>query len=448
MSIARSRALTLAALSALIAPAAFAADDNASQDARVRELEAKVAALETKQASNSKDVAATIDSVLRDAERRSQLLQNSANMGAGFDNGFYIAAGDAWTFRPGVNFQFWNVTNYRDDSEGDDDDEEMENGFEVHRLELMIGGTAFTKDLTYFFMWDTGNEGGSLTLLDAFVNYMFADAWGFRAGQFNDPVHHENLMDDWKLLAAERSLVDALLGGGVVDRTQGVALVYGNYAADNPVNAIVMFHDGFNQDNTNFQKQGPTGSDFGVAGRLEWKAMGTWDSYADFTAMGNKEDLLALGIAGDWTQFGDTDVFHGTADLQWENAAGLGAYIAGLVQHFDNSDGGTPGVDDDDATNWGVLVQANYLFNPAWELFGRVSYIDIDDDIDAGDDELSEWTLGLNYYLGNNGSAGHRAKVTIDLTYLPDGTPDITYRGFIGSDDDEWVLRGQFQLWI
>jgi hypothetical protein len=278
---------------------------------------------------------------------------------------------------------------------------------------------------------------------------MFADDWGFRAGQFNDPVHHENLLSDGRLLAAERSLVDALLGGGVVDRTQGVSLIYGGYNANNPVAVEVAFHDGFNQDNTDFQKQGENGSDFGVAGRLEWKAMGDWSAYNDFTAMGNKEDLLVLGVAGDWTQFGDTDVFHGTADLQWENAGGLGAYVAGLVQHFDNADGGTSG-DEDDPTNWGALGQINYLFNPAWEIFGRVSYTDFDDDGgDGGDDELSEWTLGLNYYLGNNGSAGHRAKVTIDLTYLPDGAPDGTqYKGFLPSADDEWVVRGQFQLWI
>src|SRR5215204_3477585 len=106
------------------AVATFAAD---AQPDRIAELEAKVAQLEAKQATDSKDVASTIDSVLRDAERRSQLLQNSSNMGAGYDNGFYISAGEGWTLRPGAFFQFRNVTNWRtdadDDGSGDGDDD-------------------------------------------------------------------------------------------------------------------------------------------------------------------------------------------------------------------------------------------------------------------------------------------------------------------------------------
>ena len=216
------RALFAAALSALAMPVIASADQ--ATDQKVKELEAKVAALESRQASDSRDVATAIDSVLRDAERRSQLLQNSANMGAGYDNGFFISAGEGWSLRPGVLFQFWNVTNFAEEADSDGDDE-IENGFEVHRLEFGLEGTAFTRDLQYAFVWDTGNTTGNLTLLDAFVRYMFADDWGFRAGQFKTPVHHEFLVHDGRLLAAERSLADQILSGGITDRTQGVSLI-------------------------------------------------------------------------------------------------------------------------------------------------------------------------------------------------------------------------------
>src|SRR3954463_802667 len=57
-----------------LSAAAWAADTTpatGASDAKIRELEAKVAALEMKQNQSSADVTATIDSVLRDAEQRS-----------------------------------------------------------------------------------------------------------------------------------------------------------------------------------------------------------------------------------------------------------------------------------------------------------------------------------------------------------------------------------------
>ena len=57
---------------------------------------------------------------------------------------------------------------------------------------------------------------------------------------------------------------------------------------------------------------------------------------------------------------------------------------------------------------------------------------------------------GVNYFLGDNGAAGHRAKFTVDFGFLPDGSPaDLPDLGYIGANgEDEWLLRAQFQLWI
>src|SRR5687768_17240799 len=122
------------------ATAAWADNATQAQDSKIQELEAKVAALESKQVQNQKDVAATIDAVLRDAERRSQLLATTGDNAAGYDNGFYLRQGDAFQLRPGAQFQFRNVTDYREDAAGGDD--EMENGFEIRRMKLELTGTA------------------------------------------------------------------------------------------------------------------------------------------------------------------------------------------------------------------------------------------------------------------------------------------------------------------
>jgi hypothetical protein len=316
-------------------------------------------------------------------------------------------------------------------------------------MKFSLDGYAVTKDVVYSFVWATDREGGGLVLEDAWVKYMFADDWGVRAGQFKDPVHHEELTSSKKQLAVERSMLNEILGGGLLDRTQGVTLVYGDHNANNPVNVEVGLTDGFNEENTNFIKHT---FDFGIAGRAEFKAMGDWKGYQDFSAMKNKENLLVFGIGGDWSQAGDGDVWTGTIDAQWENDK-LGVYGAGLVRNIDEDlIGGS-----EDITDWGLLIQAGYMLNTQWELFGRYNVTLFDDELTFADDEdtFNEFTLGLNYYLGPDGSAGHRAKITIDLTYLPEGVPagslglpDSTGIGATGdtSGDDEWMIRTQFQL--
>src|SRR5213075_96004 len=172
--------------------------------------------------------------VLRDADRRSHLMANSGDMSAGYDNGFFLRAGDLFVLRPGINFQFRHVTDYRTNTTGAKDDE-VESGFEVRRLQFLLEGTLFTPDLEYTFVWNTQRDtstqtvrdatgstvgtvdvksGGNLFLEDAYVKWMFSDQWGIKGGQFKDPVTHEKLVSDKRLVAVERSLLDATLGGG------------------------------------------------------------------------------------------------------------------------------------------------------------------------------------------------------------------------------------------
>lgn len=439
----KSNSRILAAVAgALSLGAATAMVSAQTQDQKIEQLEAKIAQLEARQATNSADLAATVDSVLRDAEKRSQLLATSGDSSAGYDNGFFIRAGDAWVIRPGAQFQFRYVANWRDEVDEDVDEdfsEGWEDGFEVRRMKFSLEGVAFTKDMTYKFCWATEREGGSLLLEDAWVKYMFSDDYGVRAGQFKNPVFHEELTSSKYQMAVDRSLLNEELGGGTSDWTQGVGLIYGNYAKTNPLYGEIVFTDGSASENTNFTEHT---YDFGVAARVEWKAMGDWKSYRDFTAMGNKEDLFVLGAGGAWDQSGDMDRFLGTVDMQWETAGGLGVYGAGLIEYFDT---------DEEVTNWGVIAQVSYLMNPQWELFGRGDAIFYDFDQVAGEDTFYELTLGVNYYLGTNGSAGHRAKITVDATWLPSGTPGgHSGIGILGqeTDEDQVIIRGQFQLLI
>jgi hypothetical protein len=434
----RTRRLVLTAVSTLcLTGAAYAADPTAEQ--RIQQLEAKIAALEARQTTNDAAVASTIDSILRDADRRSTLMQNSTSMGAGYDDGFFIRSGDNWVLRPGALFQFRHNIWGGDDAGGDSD---VENGFEIRHMQLSLEGVAFSPDLTYSIEWDTMTNGGEMNLNHAWARWMFSDDWGTRIGQWKVPVSHEWLVADGRLLAADRSLADTLFSSGAVDRSQGVTVVYGAYDNDNPLYVEAGLHDGASEADTNFQDDD---ADFGVAARAEYKVFGNWLAYSDFSARQNRDGLLVIGAGGDWSQSGDSDLISAAIDAQWESQNGLGVYGALLFQNVE------PGGGLDDFTNFGLVAQAGYMLNPSWELFGRYSGSFFDEDLPgSGEDTFHELTVGVNYFLGDNGAAGHRAKFTVDFGFLPDGSPaDLPDLGYIGANgEDEWLLRAQFQLWI
>ncbi len=437
----KSRIFAAVAGTLALGAAAWAVEP--TQAERIEALEAQVAQLQARQAQDTSTLAATIDSVLRDAERRSQLLA-AGGAGAGYDDGFFIR-GNNWELRPGAQFQFRGVADFRDDDDDDDliDDitDDTEAGFEMRRMKLWLRGYAVSPNLTYSFIWAANREGGGVSLEDAEVKYRFADAWAVRAGQYKDPVNHEELVSSTRQLAADRSLLNELLGGGVLDRTQGVSIIYGDYTANAPIYAELMLHDGLNQDNTNYTDHT---FEWGVAGRLEFKAMGDWKSYRDFSAMNNKENLLVIGGGFDFSDAEeDGEVWTGALDVQFETDK-LGLFGAAIVRSIDKKLLGTR----DNMTDWGLLVQAGYMLSPSWEIFGRYDVTIFDEDVIADEDTFHEFTIGLNYFLGENGAAGHRAKITVDLTWLPNGAPnEQTGLGILGNTDkDEVVLRGQFQL--
>jgi outer membrane murein-binding lipoprotein Lpp len=431
--------------------AAWAAEPTTDELMRqIEQLQSKVQQLENKQEQqlSAKDVDATVDRVLRDAERRSQLMQMEG-FTAGYDNGFKLRSADGnFLLNPYFQFQFRNTTNFTDgravfdaddDIIGFDDDEDVQNGFEVRRAKFGFRGNAFTPDLTYNFRWETDESGGGVTLEEATVQYQFADDMAVRIGQWKDDWTHEETVSSSRQLAADRSLLNELLGGGQTDYVQGIMLVFN--PQDSAWRASVAYHDGANTDNTDWQENtggiaAVGGPNFGVSGRVDYKFSGDWRSYDDFTAMNNNDNLFVVGAGVDFTQGGDNDIWFHTVDVQWENTNGLALYGAYVASWADT--------DPDDVYNWGALGQVGYMFNETTEVFGRVDYTQFDFDTASGDDDFAEATVGMNYYW-----RGHAAKFTVDITWLFNGSPtDVTGIGVLAGDDDQFVIRGQFQLLI
>jgi hypothetical protein len=155
--------------------------------------------------------------------------------------------------------------------------------------------------------------------------------------------------------------------------------------------------------------------------------------------MGNSSDLLVLGAGVDYTEDGGNNAWFHTIDAQWENAAGLGVYVAyyGICSDFEGVLGSS--------YDCGAIAQIGYMVAPEWEAFGRYGYMDLDETgpLASPDSSYHELTLGANWYVGG----GHDCKVTIDATWLCKGAPfDIEGIGVLASDKQEFIIRGQFQL--
>lgn len=446
--------------------AAFAREPTREElQGRIAELQARVSALEAQQQQQQQhSTRATVDTrdgpdataaeVLVDAERRSRpsaVLEGTAGRD---EDGFFIQSADKnFLLRPVVLFQFRGVANTRSPSAAAGGGRDWESGFELRRVELSAEGHAFTPRLTYEFLVTAERDGGGLALEDALFAYQFADAWGVAAGQFKDPLFHEQQSSSKYILAVDRSLLNELIAAPT-EFVQGVALVYGN--DDTPLHGALAVHDGAGSINTPFTDfPGGLGDaagdqEFGVTGRVEYRLSGDWDDYEDFTAKGTESDLLVLGAAAEWTRAKQIHALFATADAQWEAASGWSAYGAVLARYTAARDASVDG--GGDALDWGALVQAAYLVSPSWEVFGRYAVTVLDQDGPVGDGggrdgTFHEATAGVNYYLGTGGGLVHRAKLTFDVSCLPDGAPsDQDGIGVLEAEDDEVVVRGQFQL--
>jgi phosphate-selective porin OprO/OprP len=415
---------------------------------QIAELKAKVEQLEATQQKQTEklskeEVDATVQRVLSDADRHSQLLQ-AQGFTAGFTGGKFIIQSEDGNFvlNPQLWFQPRYVVNYREEDAANEVDgrAKTEEGFEVRRMKLLFEGNAFTKDLRYKVQFNTNRNNGNLFLEEAFVSWKFAQAWGVRLGQFKEATFHEELMSDVRQLAAERSLVNQTLGGGNFDRVQGITLFY-DPGADRNYRAEAGITDGPNTKNTNFQKGGGApfyglaNPDFGLYARSEYKFFGNWKNYDDFTAVDNTQDLLVLGGGASYNQAGDNYALFHTVDAQYETGP-LGIYGAYLGVYSEQGSS---------IYDFGFLAQAAYLVTKKIEPFVRYEYMNVDTSHSGvGDDNFHVFTGGVNYYI-----RAHALKLTLDMSWLPNGSPINFDGGGIldpDSNTDQFVVRGQFQL--
>ena len=444
--------IRLAAAAATVASVALtcgvhAGDEPTTQQLleQIKQLQAKVEKLEAKQATNNADVVRTVDEIMKDAEKRSVMLEPMPLTGNWQAGKFTLRSDDGnFLLHPWFWIQFRNVTNYREDGGGaaGGGEGDWQNGFEVRRMKFGVDGNVFSPNTTYLFNWATNRNDGNVFLEEAWVRQKLNDTWAIKGGQMKDPFAHESIVSAKRLVAADRALVTDVFTGGD-NYVQGVA---GQYMRD-AFQAEVAFTDGANAPNENFQDFPTNTWDFGAAGRVQYKLFGDWSAYEQFSSLNIKKELCVIGGALDVSQAGNTTQLLQTADIQYNQTTGLSMYGAYYGRYTANApaQAGTPVSPTSDTYDWGFIAQVGYLIpDTKWEPYFRYDFIKFDsENVPAGaDDIVNEFTVGTNYYIH-----GQDLKLTVDFMWLPDGSPvSDSGTGVLASDDAEFVLRAQFQL--
>lgn len=434
-------------------------------EARIDQLEAHRAGINQTQPPGDQDE--VMGQIVDDADRRSQLL-STGYMTTGYDPnvGFILQSDDGnFSMHPSLLLQARYAAVDRKQilrgeggvtaAQGDD----TENGFEITRFRFSLDGSVITPLLNYYVLIAKDARMPQVTLLDAYVMYRASpqSTVAIKLGQFKDPLWHEQNLLPSRLMAVDRSLVNALIGGGQTDRIQGGALVYDQERA----RAVLALHDGYNGGNTAFY--GPSGlgttvgagagvapTDWGASGRGEYLLIGAGEldfnpyyEYDQFSSRGDKQNILVIGSGFDYSESGADKIFFHTLDAQFNTTSGwafYGAYLAAYRNIYTNR-----GVPPGSYYDSGVLLQASYLVTDRLEPFIRYDYTHLDGDAQPGiiQDNLNEITIGANYYL-----FGQQAKLTVDGTWLPSGCPtDVNYLDILQDNShNEFLLRAQFQL--
>jgi hypothetical protein len=399
-----------------------------------------------------------------DAERHTNLFDVSTGLTAGWNASkkqFYLASEDGnFYLHPGIIFQARYAADYRRTPDT------WQNGFELRRMKFYFDGFLFTPDLTYKFQWQDGQSGGTPTLEYGWAQYVFLHDIGtfqgdvgLKVGQTKNYVFKEQaIVADTNQPLVERSMVDSTVGGNALGGPliEGVDLVYtGN---NTPVHLDVMFNGGDGSGLTNFTDVTPAAlqNNFGAAVRGDWKIFGKWADNSDLTGQQATEDFLDIGAGIDFSEGAtaapvgtpSSNTVRGDVDAQYTHA---GRYILYGSVLADAIAARGPAHGPLDRTDAGALVEGGYFLNAAWELVARYDATNFDHRFKtAGRDLFQEAGVGVNWFLGDNGSFGNHAKVTFDADYLPFGNPALTGLDYLASPSgrDAIALRGQFQLWF
>jgi len=410
------------------------------------QLKAEVAALKSQNGDKwlteerAAEIKSLVKDVLADSETRTSLQGSGAT--SGYNNGFFISSADGnfklqlgllaqarftWNYQPGKNIPGVTPT-----TSGTGDGASTW-AFENRRTQMAFSGNIVDPSWTYMAKLNVGSTidpytptSGGVVLQDAWVNKDFGNGFGVKVGQFKSPFMAESLRNDGAQLTAERSVVDYYFSGGY---TQGLLASY----SSDQFRAMGSYNNGPRSQNGSWASN--TNNSISLAGRVEFKAMGSWAQFDSESSAKSDESGLVIGaaiqyynnrgdtsgstgwnpavtsaiygdIAGTTPQPTTTGAVDWTVDATFKSAGfSLSAAFVGANYGNETSVSGPVTTEN----SYAGVLQGGYRFNDTLEAFGRWEWMnvanganDVGGAVDSATDVNNILTFGVNVYAGSN----------------------------------------------
>jgi hypothetical protein len=409
------------------------------------------------------EVAHLVREVLADTDARTQLQGNGAMMG--WSNGFYLRSADKqFELNIGGMTQIRYMASWRGhEPDPTDNLDKWENAFGIPRTKLMFGGNAFGKGLEYYLEtgWATNNPDNLSTtdnkmvfrLWDAWVKFRLNSDFAIKLGQFTIPFTRESMVRAQNQLAIERTNIDHRMGLG---RSTGAELTWASndrrLMAAYTNGSAALYHDFVYVRTEPNPPWAALGKDtlYSFSLRHEWKVLGGWEQFKQFTSPPGSEKGVLIGVA--WHRQNieqDTTIpaggipegtfwgLTGDLSLQFDGASAFFSVTYERVTNFN------PTIL---RANWlGFVAQGSTYISNQTELFARWESGGVDSDAMGGND-LMLLTVGANHYLD-----GQDLKLSADVGFSFGDVSSVMMNRQTGwrtdnHNEDQLVLRTQLQM--
>lgn len=374
--------------------------------------------------------------------------------GPHFGKGILNISGEdsTWSMNFTTRFQLLGSGTWQENESGSTD---FNSDFLVRRARLKFKGFAFTKDLTYKLEIGLANkdiDGASYYtdytdkfILDAYLQWNFYKSLSIRVGQAKLPGNVERLISSGSLQFVDRSLLNAEFN---IDRDIGLQLLNEHYLTPT---FLIREQFAFSQGDGRNVTVGNMGG-YQYTGRVELLPLGAFknDNELEGSAL-EREDKprLMVGVAYDYnddavktksnkgdfmeTQQGlyQTDITTLFADavFKYKGISLLAEYANRSAEEAIAID--HQGIPTGDVVHTGNAfnIQGGYLFENNWEVSGRYTHLDFDQEVQSTMEE-NQYTLGISKYI-----VGHNLKLQTDISYAT-----------FANQSDEVMARLQLEL--
>ncbi len=370
---------------------------------------------------------------------------NAPKFGKGLFN--LVGKDSTWTMKIGTRMQFLAISNWESE---DGSLINPEQNFLVRRARLKFNGFAFSPKLKYKMELGLSNRDISGAsefnrntpryILDAVVMWNFYQNFELWAGQTKLPGNIERVISSGNLQQVDRSLLNSRFN---IDRDMGIQLRHHFNISDK---FLVREKFAISQGEGRNITEGNLGGHQYTA-RLEFLPFGKFKSKGDYSGSDLKrEESPKLMIAATYDHnnnavknrsnqgsymTNDVGFYETNINTIFVDAMFKYKGFSLMAEYADrdakdpfakNSDGSLTG--DEVQVGTGLNLQAGYLLNSNWEISGRFTNIELDQNI-TGKNPENQYTFGLSKYI-----AGHKLKVQSDISYLSlDGSNnELMYR--------------------